>query len=170
MATNPAFLTNGHRKWILFGQVLESENFERVICHGPWIIYGQYAIVQPCNINFSLLQPYPNVVIAWIRLPKLPGHMYKCKILREIRGMVGKVAKLDFNIDNGVRGKFAWMTVYVNLGKPLVSQILINGTKRRMAIGDFNAILSELDKKGGKSVGKRSHILATLWKPKTFMI
>ncbi|MBA0629084.1 hypothetical protein Godav_023696 [Gossypium davidsonii] len=67
-------------------------------------------------------KPYPNMVMAWIWLPGLPRHMYKRKIIWEIWGMIGRVTKLDFNIDNGVRGRFARMTVYVNLGKALISQ------------------------------------------------
>ncbi|KAG4129861.1 hypothetical protein ERO13_D09G106350v2 [Gossypium hirsutum] len=67
------------------------------------------------------------MVMAWIRLPRLPGHMYKRKILWEIGGMIGRVAKLDFNFDNGVRGKFVRMEIYFNLGKALISQVLING-------------------------------------------
>ncbi|MBA0587808.1 hypothetical protein Gorai_000929, partial [Gossypium raimondii] len=57
-----------------------------------------------------------------IRLPRLPG-----KILWEIGRMIGRVAELDFNIDNGVQGRFARMVVYINLGKALISQVLING-------------------------------------------
>ncbi|KAB2012879.1 hypothetical protein ES319_D09G120400v1 [Gossypium barbadense] len=67
------------------------------------------------------------MVMAWIRLPRLPGHMYERKILWEIGGMIGRVAKLDFNFDNGVRGKFVRMEIYFNLGKALISQVLING-------------------------------------------
>ncbi|KAK5802070.1 hypothetical protein PVK06_029651 [Gossypium arboreum] len=46
--------------------------------------------------------------------------------------MVGTVAKLDFNTYNGVRGRFARMTVYVNLGKALTSKVLINGIPQRI--------------------------------------
>ncbi|MBA0607722.1 hypothetical protein Godav_019987 [Gossypium davidsonii] len=38
-----------------------------------------------------------------IRLLGLPGYLYKRKILVEIRGMVGKVTKLDMNTDNRAR-------------------------------------------------------------------
>lgn len=46
--------------------------------------------------------------------------------------MVGKVAKLDFNNSNKARGIFAPMAIYVNLDKPLVLQVLINGTIQRI--------------------------------------
>ncbi|MBA0596467.1 hypothetical protein Gorai_013286, partial [Gossypium raimondii] len=45
----------------------------------------------------------------WIRLPGLLGVLYKCQILEEIGGLIGKVAKLDFKTDNGLRGQFARM-------------------------------------------------------------
>ncbi|MBA0753392.1 hypothetical protein Gogos_022208 [Gossypium gossypioides] len=61
----------------------------------------------------------------------LPGYMYKRKILVEIRGMISKVAKLDMNTNNRARGRFTRIAVYVNLDKPLVSQILINGKVQR---------------------------------------
>ncbi|MBA0853993.1 hypothetical protein Goshw_024710 [Gossypium schwendimanii] len=67
-----------------------------------------------------------------IHLPGIPRYMYKRKILWEIGGMVGKVAKLDFNTDIRVRGRFARMAIYVNLDKPLVSQVLINGVLQRI--------------------------------------
>ncbi|KAK5776933.1 hypothetical protein PVK06_044898 [Gossypium arboreum] len=50
----------------------------------------------------------------------------------EIGRMVGKVTKLDFNTDNKARGRYARMAVYVNLGRPLVSKILINGNPQRI--------------------------------------
>ncbi|MBA0583855.1 hypothetical protein Gorai_014696 [Gossypium raimondii] len=45
--------------------------------------------------------------------------------------MIGRVAKLDFNTDNRVWGRFARMVVYVNLGKALISQVLINGVLQK---------------------------------------
>ncbi|KAK5775463.1 hypothetical protein PVK06_043358 [Gossypium arboreum] len=79
-----------------------SEDYEKLLTQGPWIMYG------------------------------LPGHLYKKRILWEISGMVGKNAKLDFNTDSKARGKYARMAVYINLGKPLLSQVLINGNIQRI--------------------------------------
>ncbi|PPR96270.1 hypothetical protein GOBAR_AA24398 [Gossypium barbadense] len=70
---------------------------------------------------------FPSVVMEWIRFPALPSYLYNRKIITEIGGLVGKVVKLNLNTDSRTRGRFARMAVYVNLEKPLVSQILING-------------------------------------------
>ncbi|KAK5785990.1 hypothetical protein PVK06_040614 [Gossypium arboreum] len=50
----------------------------------------------------------------------------------EIGGLVGKVEKLYYNTNNGVRARFARMVVYVNLEKVLISQVLVNGTLQRI--------------------------------------
>ncbi|KAA3465048.1 GroES-like zinc-binding alcohol dehydrogenase family protein [Gossypium australe] len=70
--------------------------------------------------------------MAWIRILELPGYLYKHKILAEIGEMVRKVVKMDLNTDSRVRGRFARMAVYINLEKPLVSQILVNGSPQRV--------------------------------------
>ncbi|MFQ6657758.1 hypothetical protein Gotur_027300 [Gossypium turneri] len=61
-----------------------TEDYDRVLTQGPWIIYGQYLTVQPWTKDFSLSQPYSSVVMAWIRLLGLPGFMYKRKIIEAI--------------------------------------------------------------------------------------
>ncbi|KAH1107992.1 hypothetical protein J1N35_011760 [Gossypium stocksii] len=105
-------------------------DYERVLSEGPWIIFGQYLTVQPWTLGFDPFQAFPSVVMAWIRFPSLPGYLYNHKIITEIGGMVGKVVKLDMNTDNRARGRFARMAVYIDLEKPLVLHLLINGRKQ----------------------------------------
>ncbi|KAK5794435.1 hypothetical protein PVK06_035661 [Gossypium arboreum] len=57
---------------------------------------------------------------------------YNKVLSQEIGGMVGKVTKLDLNTDSKARGRYALMAVYVNLGRPLISKILINGNPQRI--------------------------------------
>ncbi|PPS12622.1 hypothetical protein GOBAR_AA08024 [Gossypium barbadense] len=58
-------------------------------------LWNLYLTVQPWTKHFSLLQPYPSVVLAWIRLPNLPGYLYKWKIIEAIGGLIGKVVLVD---------------------------------------------------------------------------
>ncbi|KAK5819971.1 hypothetical protein PVK06_025011 [Gossypium arboreum] len=48
-------------------------------------------------------------------------------LLQFIGSVIGPVGKIDCNIDNSFRGKFARIAVYVDLGKPLVSKFKIDG-------------------------------------------
>ncbi|MBA0752987.1 hypothetical protein Gogos_019972, partial [Gossypium gossypioides] len=61
------------------------------------------------------------------RTPGLSRFMFKRSILKAVGGLVGKVAKLDFNTDSKTGGGFARMIVFVDLDRPLVSQVLVNG-------------------------------------------
>ncbi|MBA0697637.1 hypothetical protein Goari_021170 [Gossypium aridum] len=61
--------------------------------------------------------------VTEIRLSRLLVFMYKMRILKAIGSMVGNVAKFDFKIDSRTRGRFARMAVFINLGRPLVSQL-----------------------------------------------
>ncbi|PPS10326.1 hypothetical protein GOBAR_AA10312 [Gossypium barbadense] len=53
------------------------EDYEMVLTQGPWIVFGQYLMVQSWSPKFNPLQPFPNTVMAWVRLPQLPGVLYK---------------------------------------------------------------------------------------------
>ncbi|MBA0649905.1 hypothetical protein Goklo_017415 [Gossypium klotzschianum] len=65
------------------------------------------------------------------------GFLYKKQILEEIGSLVGKVAKFNIKIDSGARGKLARMAVFVDLEKPLTSQVLVNGRMQRV---EFEAL------------------------------
>ncbi|KAA3465259.1 GroES-like zinc-binding alcohol dehydrogenase family protein [Gossypium australe] len=79
-----------------------TDDYTKVLSQGPWLING------------------------------LPRFLYKKKILEEIGGIIGKVARLDFNIDSKIRGRFARMAVYINLDKPLIAQVLVNGMHQKV--------------------------------------
>ncbi|MBA0600804.1 hypothetical protein Gorai_004003, partial [Gossypium raimondii] len=65
------------------------------------------------TINLKLLRrdigynPYPSMVMAWIRLSGLPGYLYKRKIVEAIGELIKKVVKLDLQVDNRTNGRFA---------------------------------------------------------------
>ncbi|MBA0792442.1 hypothetical protein Gohar_016940 [Gossypium harknessii] len=48
--------------------------------------------------------------------------------LEEIESLIGKVTKLEFKTDCGLRGRFARMAVFINLDKLLIPHVLVNGT------------------------------------------
>ncbi|PPS01333.1 hypothetical protein GOBAR_AA19330 [Gossypium barbadense] len=88
-------------------------DYDKILSQGPWVIFGHYLTVQSWSIDFNPNLPYPNLVLTWIHFP-------------------GKVTKLDFNMDSRARGRYARMTVFVNLGRPLISKILISGSPQRI--------------------------------------
>ncbi|PPD99735.1 hypothetical protein GOBAR_DD03251 [Gossypium barbadense] len=60
--------------------------------------------------------------------------------MEAIRGFIGKVVKLDFQTDNRIRGHFARLAVFLNLEKPLISQVLVDGAVQRVEYEVFLTI------------------------------
>ncbi|MBA0731108.1 hypothetical protein Golax_025506 [Gossypium laxum] len=58
--------------------------------------------------------------------------MYKRRILEAVGGLVGKVVKLDLSTDSKTSGYFARMVIFIDLDKPLVSQVMVNGELQRV--------------------------------------
>ncbi|MBA0711627.1 hypothetical protein Golax_010788, partial [Gossypium laxum] len=67
--------------------------------------------------------------------------------------MVGKVAKSDFNTDSKARGRYACMVLYINLGKPLLLQVLISENTQRIEYESLPIICL--------SCGRYSHLKET---------
>ncbi|XP_016675865.1 uncharacterized protein [Gossypium hirsutum] len=126
----------------------DTGDYNKALSQGPWTVYGQYLTVQRWSRYFNPLQPYPSVVLTWIRLPNLPGHLYKRKIIEAIGGLIGKVVKLDTQTDNQIRGRYARLAVYINLDKPLISQVLIDGLIQRVEYEALPTVCFECGKYG----------------------
>ncbi|XP_016731355.1 uncharacterized protein [Gossypium hirsutum] len=114
------------------------EDYEKFLTPGPWIVFGHYLMVQPWTLELNPLQAFPNKTTIWVWLLGLLGYFYKLRVLEEIRGLIGKVTKLDFQIEKDSRGKFSRMAMFIDLGKSLISQILVNGVVRRV---EFESLL-----------------------------
>ncbi|KAL4324061.1 hypothetical protein GQ457_11G028370 [Hibiscus cannabinus] len=106
------------------------EEFVKVLSGGPWIVYDSYLTVQPWSRNFSINAYHPDKVMVWVRLPKLPYRYYTKSLFRYIANSIGKVVHIDYNTDDGGSGRFARLAVIVDLHKPLVSGIIIDGMRQ----------------------------------------
>ncbi|KAH1056597.1 hypothetical protein J1N35_034662 [Gossypium stocksii] len=93
-----------HGKINSWGERMDTGDYDKALSQGPWTVYGQYLTVQPWSKHFNPLQPYPSMVLSWIRLSKLPEHL----------------------------GRFAKLAVYINLDRPLISRVYVDGVTQRV--------------------------------------
>lgn len=56
----------------------------------------------------------------------MPLHYYHKKIIRLLGYVVGKIIKIDYNMELAIWGKFARIAVEVYFDRPLISQFLLN--------------------------------------------
>ncbi|KAL4291217.1 hypothetical protein GQ457_14G013430 [Hibiscus cannabinus] len=107
-------------------------DYTKVLTQGPWTIFGNYLMVQPWSRRFSTSERHPSQVIVWVRLPGLPFRYYTRSLFRHIADLIGTVVKIDYNTEAGERGKFARLALLVDLSKPLLSCIRIDGSLQRL--------------------------------------
>ncbi|KAL4362640.1 hypothetical protein GQ457_04G012220 [Hibiscus cannabinus] len=108
----------------------EEDDYNMVLTGGPWVIYGSYLTVQPWSRSFSTSTGHPSQIIVWVRLPNLSYRYYTKSLFRHIAAAIGKVVRVDYNMAEGKRGRFARLVIVVDLEKPLVSEIIIYGHRQ----------------------------------------
>ncbi|MBA0609363.1 hypothetical protein Godav_021426, partial [Gossypium davidsonii] len=94
---------------------------------GPWVVFGVNLTVQPWSLSFDPSNPFPTSIVSWIRIPNLQSSLYHKPILEEVGATVGKVVLIDERTMNASRGRFAKIAVLIDLTKPLITRIRVNG-------------------------------------------
>ncbi|CAN1146931.1 hypothetical protein LINPERHAP2_LOCUS15566 [Linum perenne] len=85
------------------------QDYFKALTGGPWILLDHYRMV------------------AWIRFPHLPIHLYHGQVLMALGNLVGKTVKIDSTTQTAERGKFARIAVEIDLDKPLPPVVLLDG-------------------------------------------
>lgn len=66
--------------------------------------------------------------------------MYTKSLLKFIGNAIWSVTKIDRSIDNKFRGQFARLVVYIDIGKPHVLKILIEGRIQRVEYESLSSV------------------------------
>ncbi|KAL4352696.1 hypothetical protein GQ457_06G009900 [Hibiscus cannabinus] len=111
-----------------------------------WKPIGSLHIIDLDNIIFSQFtttEKHPTQVIVWVRLPGLPYRYYTKAVFRHIASLIGRLVRIDYNTDIGGRGNFARLAIVVDLNKPLLSCIRIDGRVQTIEYEGLNQICFE---------------------------
>ncbi|XP_016747098.1 uncharacterized protein [Gossypium hirsutum] len=111
---------------------LDKDDFDKILMGGPWVIFGHYLTIRPWSLDFSATNKEVDNQIVWIRLLGLSEGYYLKMLLRAIRKAIGLVIKTDEHTNAAIRGRFARLVVCVDLRKPLISKVQINGKTQRV--------------------------------------
>ncbi|CAL8995128.1 unnamed protein product [Prunus brigantina] len=102
------------------------EDLEFVLTGGPWIIAGQYLVLQKWRPGFCPATAHITRMAAWIRVSAIHLECFDVWALKRIGNMLGKLLKIDALTTSQNRGKFARMCVELDLTKPLEAFVQIN--------------------------------------------
>ncbi|KAI5342128.1 hypothetical protein L3X38_010003 [Prunus dulcis] len=105
-------------------KLLEDLNF--VLTSGPWIIAGQYLVMQKWRPGFCPATAHITRMAAWFRVSAIQLECFDVWSLKRIGNMLGKLLKIDSLTTAQNRGKFARLCVELDLTKPLEAFVQIN--------------------------------------------
>ncbi|XP_028791303.1 uncharacterized protein LOC114747179 [Neltuma alba] len=101
--------------------------YQNALLGGPWVVQGHYLTVHPWEPTLSPLNLEIKQVYGWVRLPGLPYHYCHKNVLRAIGEVIGQVLKIDYNSEEVDKARYARLAVKLDLTRPLVSMIKLDG-------------------------------------------
>ncbi|XVF20850.1 hypothetical protein REPUB_Repub12eG0038500 [Reevesia pubescens] len=107
---------------------------------GPWIIFGHYLTIRRYEPKFRPSTVTIDPTAVWVHFPGLPIEYYDEIILLSMGNTIGRAIKMDPNTRYASRGKFALVYMEVNLNKPLVLKINLDGHWQNVEYDGLNMI------------------------------
>ncbi|CAL2266824.1 unnamed protein product [Prunus armeniaca] len=129
-----------HQKWSLKGEwklidlvndyfVVKfelEEDLNFVLTGGPWIIAGQYLVMQKWRPGFCPATAHITRMAVWLRVSAIQVECFDVWSLKRVGNLLGKLLKIDSLTTAQNRGKFAQLFVELDLTKPLDALVQIN--------------------------------------------
>jgi hypothetical protein len=100
---------------------------EKIMSEGPWMVFDHYLAVAQWSPEFAAPTTQVEKTLVWIRFPGLNLLFYDESFLLALASTVGTPIKVDTNTLNVERGRFARICVEIDLTKPVVGKVWING-------------------------------------------
>lgn len=104
----------------------QEEDLNFVLTEGPWIISGQYLVMQKWRPGFCPATAHITRIAAWICVSVIQLECFDIWALKRIGNLLGKLLKIDGLTTAQNRGKFARLCVELDLTKPLDAFVQIN--------------------------------------------
>ena len=102
-----------------------SEDREKVIMGGPWMLSDNYIAVKSWTPDFNPSDGCFGRTMLWVRLESLNMMYFEESAMKTIMSGIGKPIKIDFTTRMMERGNFARACVEVDLSKPVARKIWI---------------------------------------------
>lgn len=93
------------------------------------IVLGHYITISKWRPNFKSKETTVQTTLAWVRIPTIPVEMLEDPSLLNVGDGVGKVVRVDPNIVDMIRGRYARICVELNLDKSLMQTVVVWGKK-----------------------------------------
>lgn len=105
----------------------EAEDRTKVISGGPWMVFDHYLSIRLWTPEFNAKQAFIDKTLVWVRVPSLNVLFYDESFLTTLASAIGQPVKVDLYTLRVARGRFARVCVEIDLNKPVVGRVGING-------------------------------------------
>ncbi|CAL1356026.1 unnamed protein product [Linum trigynum] len=123
-------------------------DYERAAAGGPWMIGEHYITIRPWRRNFNPKLAEVASTMVWAKLPDLPREFINREAVERIASKIGRPIRVDRATQTGDRGRFARVSVEVDLTKPLLSQYKIEGITYYVEFEGLHNICTECGRYG----------------------
>lgn len=124
------------------------EDYAHVLKDGPWTIQGHYLTVAKFRPGFLPSAAKVLSTLVWVRISRLPLEFFNESVLMRIGDQLGTAMKVDGNTTAVSRGKYARVCVEVDLQKPLISMVIVNGYQLNVEYENLHQICFKCGKYG----------------------
>ncbi|CAN1787258.1 hypothetical protein LINPERHAP1_LOCUS17568 [Linum perenne] len=119
------------------------QDYFKALTGGPWILMDHYLVIHQWDPSFRVSNELPKRMVAWVRFPHLPIHLYHGQVLTALGNLVGKTVKLDSTSQAPERGKFARIAVEIDLDRPLPSVVLLDRALQQVEYENLSCLCFE---------------------------
>ncbi|XP_038973644.1 uncharacterized protein LOC120105349 [Phoenix dactylifera] len=104
-----------------------TEDRDRVLSEGPWVVAGQLLAMSPWVPDFELEDAAVKTTLVWLRLPRLPPEYWSISTVLHIAARAGRPIAVDGVTEQQGAMGFARVKVAVDTSAPLLPGVLIQG-------------------------------------------
>nr|XP_025625511.1 uncharacterized protein LOC112717783 [Arachis hypogaea] len=104
------------------------EDREKILLGGLWMIQGYNLAVKPWSPSFHPNDASFGTTLVWIRISGLNILFYQEEAMHRIAAAIGNPIKIDLATKEAERGRFTRACVEIDLGLPVVTEVLVNGS------------------------------------------
>lgn len=89
------------------------------LTRGPWLIGGNYLVIQQWRFEFEVTEETISSMAVWIRVSGLYIELMNADFLEQVKNYIRKSLKVDVTTMQQTRGKYARICAEINVNKPL---------------------------------------------------
>jgi hypothetical protein len=143
------------------------EDRDLVLQRGPYTLRNIPLMLKEWKVDFDLKRDMLRTMPLWVKLPKLPLHLWSASSLSKITSAIGVPIASDECTANKLRVSYARILVEVDITKELIKEIAIKDREGRKLIQYVEYEWKPMFCEKCKIIGHRcKETMKKLWKPK----